>query len=356
MSGGVLVIAGGTGGHISPGLAVAALLRERGVAVHWMGTVGGMEADIVPKAGIALSCISMQGVRGRGPLAWLSLPWRLPKALWQSWAILRRTRPACVLGMGGFASFPGGLAAWLCRCPLVIHEQNAIAGTANRCLAWLASRVLESMPNSFAARARAQCVGNPTRAEICALRERPLPRPRDELRVLVLGGSRGAWALNRYVPPALAELSAPTRVQVRHQSGRTDAERVAERYGQLGMDARVEAFIDDMAAVYRWADLVVCRAGASTLAELSVVGLGAVLVPFPHASDDHQTANARWFSGAGAGVLVSQDSCAAGVLSEVLSELAADPARCTAMAAAARALGTPDSAAKAAAACLEVLA
>ena len=351
----VLVMAGGTGGHVAPGLAVAELLRERGADVHWMGTDAGVEADMVPKAGIALSRISIKGVRGRGAGAWLSLPWRLSRALWQSWRIMRRLRPGCVLGMGGFASFPGGLAAWLSRRPLVIHEQNAVAGTANRWLAWLASRVLEGMPDSFAARFAARCVGNPTRADIRALRERPSSRPEGVVHLLILGGSRGAWALNRHLPEALAALSAAARVQVRHQSGKADAPLVAERYRQLGLDARVDSFIDDMAAAYRWADLVVCRAGASTLAELSVVGLGALLVPLPHAVDDHQHANARWFTGAGAGVLVSQDSLTSGALSDVLPELLGDPARCASMAAAARALGSPDAAAKVAAECLEAL-
>ncbi len=358
-SGGVLIAAGGTGGHVFPALAVAKMLVERGVPVHWLGTSDSFEARHVPAAGIALSCIDMQGARGRGIGAWMSLPWRLSLALWQSLAVLRRLRPGCVLGMGGFAAFPGSLMAWLTGCPLVIHEQNAVAGLANRWLARVARCALSGMPDSFSQRVDARYVGNPTRAEIRALRERPTPGPESPessiVRLLVIGGSRGAWALNRYVPAALAALPDSAQVQVRHQSGEADCEAVARRYRELGIDAQVAVFIDDMADAYRWADLTVCRAGALTLAELAVVGLGAVLVPFPHASDDHQRANARWFAEAGAGMLVSQDACASGALNDALSALIEDPGRCVAMANAARALGHVDATEKVVAACMEQL-
>ncbi|MEQ8204942.1 MAG: undecaprenyldiphospho-muramoylpentapeptide beta-N-acetylglucosaminyltransferase, partial [Woeseia sp.] len=260
----ILVMAGGTGGHVYPALAVANALREQSREVIWLGTRRGIEARVVPAAGIPIEWVTVQGLRGKGRLALLIAPFRLMRALAQSLRIVARHRPAAVLGMGGFVSGPGGLAAWLLRRPLVIHEQNAVSGFTNRLLARLARVVLQAFPGSFSASVRARTVGNPVRAEIAAL---PVPAERfgrreGALRVLVLGGSQGALALNRIVPAALGLLSAETRPVVRHQTGSRTAEMAATAYRDAGVEVQLDEFIEDMAAAYGWADLVVCRSGA----------------------------------------------------------------------------------------------
>ncbi len=335
-------MAGGTGGHVYPALAVARALQADTVQIHWIGTRAGFEARAVPQAGIPLEWIDVQGVRGKAGLSLLFAPLRIARAVWQAWRILRRLRPSLVVGMGGYASGPGGLAAWLLRIPLLIHEQNARAGSTNRILARFAGRVLQAYPETFAPGIRAQTVGNPVRAELLAL---PPPAARglgqrERLQVLVLGGSQGALALNRAVPAAMALIDPAQRPRVRHQAGRTLAAAHAA-YRQAGVDAEIVEFVEDMAEAYAWADLVICRAGALTLAEVAAVGLGSILVPFPAATDDHQTCNAEYLVAAGAARLLPEAQLSPQQLTAVIRELAADPAHLLAMGLAARGCAFP---------------
>lgn len=339
----VLIMAGGTGGHVFPALAVAQALRERGDEVVWMGTRAGIEAKLVPQAGYPIEWISISGLRGKGLLSWLAAPWRLLRAFGEALRIVYRQAPQVVMGLGGFASGPGGLAAFVLRKPLVIHEQNAAAGLTNRVLAWLADLVLEAFPNSFTRRQQARCVGNPVRAEILALAppEERLATRSGPIRLLVMGGSLGALAINEMVPAALAKLPGNHRPKVRHQAGRT-LDAACDAYAKTDVIADVHEFIDDMAAAYTWADLVVCRAGALTVAELAAAGLPAVLIPFPHASDDHQSYNGAYLSDRGAAILVQQRELNADRLAETLHALCRDRARLLAMAKSARAAAWPN--------------
>ena len=324
MTGGpIMIMAGGTGGHVFPALAVANELRRRRQAVVWLGTRQGLEARIVPDAGIDIEWIAVSGLRGKGAAAWFIAPFRLARAVWQALGIMRRRRPIAVLGMGGFASGPGGLAAFLTRRPLVIHEQNAIAGLTNRLLAGFARVVLQAFPGSFSDNGKARTVGNPVRDDISSL---PQPGERyaqrgGPLRLLVLGGSLGALALNRSVAAAVALLSPGVRPSIRHQAGeRTiDAARVA--YADAGVEADVIPFIANMAEAYNWADVVICRAGALTVAEIAAAGLPAVFVPYPYAVDDHQSANARGIVDAGAAVLIQEDALTPQSLKNALLQL-----------------------------------
>jgi UDP-N-acetylglucosamine--N-acetylmuramyl-(pentapeptide) pyrophosphoryl-undecaprenol N-acetylglucosamine transferase len=310
----VLVMAGGTGGHVFPALAVAARLQEWGWRVEWLGTESGMEARVVPANGIPLNCISVVGLRGKSWRKLLVAPWFLLKAVLETWSVFRRVSPDVVLGMGGFVSGPGGVCAALRRVPLVIHEQNAVAGTANRLLARLANNVLSAFPGVLPACVQ---VGNPVRKEIAMLAgsvREPYAATR-RLRVLVLGGSQGARALNALVPQALALLPELTRPEVLHQSGKLLHEETVSGYNQSGVDARIEPFVENMASLYQWADLAICRAGAMTVSELACAGLPALLVPLPGAIDDHQTYNARWLVDAGGARLLPQ----AGLTAEILA-------------------------------------
>lgn len=352
----VLILAGGTGGHVFPALAVADELRARGVPVVWMGTRRGLEAEIVPARGIRAELLSVRGLRGTGLVRLVTAPWVLSAALAAALRIVRRERPRAVLGMGGFAAGPGGLAAWLLRRPLVVHEQNAVAGLTNRVLARFARRVLCSFPGTFGDALGAVVVGNPVRREIASL---PSPRERlagrsGALRLLVLGGSQGALSLNRIVPAALSGLASDEAVAVRHQAGHRTLEEARQAYRDAGVDARVEAFIEDMAEAYGWADLVVGRAGALTVAELAAAGVGSVLVPYPHAVDDHQRRNAAWLVDVGAAVLLSPGSLSAGVLEDTLRPLLRDRRQILGMAEAARERARPDAASVVAEACLDV--
>lgn len=346
MSGGmVLIMAGGTGGHVFPALAVARALRADGIAVAWLGSRGGMEERVVQRDGIAFHGIRIRGLRGKGVTAWLLAPLRLAGAVAEALAVMIRLRPRVVLGMGGFAAGPGGLAAWLLRRPLVIHEQNAVAGWTNRLLARLARRVLGAYPNVLGP---VEAVGNPVRPEIAAL---PAPEVRlaghkGPLRVLVLGGSQGARALNATVPEALAQLPAGIAVEVIHQTGVSEQAQTQQVYARLGVQAEVLAFIEDMATAYGWADLAVCRAGALTLAEVTAAGVGTVLVPYPHAVDDHQTRNAEYLVAAGAAVLQPQDSLTVAGLAELLALLLGNRDRLRDMALRARGLARPDATAE----------
>ncbi len=344
MSAPVVILAGGTGGHIFPGLAVAQALRERGVPVLWIGARDRMETRLVPAQGFPIETIDIAGLRGKGPLALLGAPLRLLRAVWQARAILRRVKPRAVVSFGGFAAGPGGLAAWLSRWPLLVHEQNSRPGVTNRVLSRLARRVLEGFPGSFPARIDVQTVGNPVRPEIAALSppEVRLAGRDGALRVLVLGGSQGARALNRGVPPALAAQTAA--LDVLHQCGETQVQAATESYAQSGVTARIVPFIEDMAQVYGWADVVVCRAGALTLAEVCAAGIASVLVPLPGAADDHQTFNAEHLVSHGAAVRVAEGEGFENRLAEAIAALATDPALRLSRATAARALARPDAA------------
>ncbi len=347
----IMVMAGGTGGHVFPALAVAQVLRARGHEIVWMGAPESFESRIVPQQAIPIEFIRVQGLRGKGITRWLTAPFLVARSVLDAIGALRRQRPAVVLGMGGFAAGPGGLAAWLTRRPLVIHEQNAAAGLTNRFLAHLAKRVLEAFPDTFKG---ARTVGNPVRPGFAEL-----PEPSQRIgvdprrRLLVVGGSQGAKSLNTIVPAALALMEASERPQVRHQAGRTfDVAKAA--YSSTRVEAEVVQFIEDMPAAYGWADLVVCRAGASTVAELAAAGCAALLVPFPAAVDDHQTRNAEYLVKAGAALLVQERDLDAPRLAALLRELLQDPARLVAMARAARTAAWPRSVDTIADCCLEV--
>jgi UDP-N-acetylglucosamine--N-acetylmuramyl-(pentapeptide) pyrophosphoryl-undecaprenol N-acetylglucosamine transferase len=350
----VLVMAGGTGGHVYPGLAVASELRERGCRVEWLGTKAGLESRVVPSAGIDLHCITVVGLRGRGIAGWLLAVPRLARALFQSLSVLRRSRPDAVLGMGGFASGPGGVAAWLTRKPLLVHEQNAIPGLTNRVLVNLARRVYEAFPNTFPARTVAVTAGNPVRADIFDVTPRPDVQGRS-LCVLVLGGSQGASALNSYLPRALAALPQSVAVDVRHQCGERHVATAKAAYRDHGLHVDPEPFIEDMSAAYQWADLVVCRAGAMTVSEIAAAGRAALFIPFPHAVDDHQTANASYLVAAGAAVVIAQSQVEEGQLDNQLAELLNDPKRLSEMGLRARQLASPGAAVMVAAGCLEMV-
>jgi len=324
-SGPILVLAGGTGGHVYPALAVAQALRQQSREIVWLGTHAGLESRVVPAAGIEMEWISVKGLRRKGAISIVLAPLQLLLALMQSLRVILKHKPAAVLGMGGFVSGPGGLAAWLLRRPLVIHEQNAVAGLTNRLLARLARVVLQAFPGSFSSNVKTETVGNPVRAEIAALEDPAVRYAGREgpLRLLVLGGSQGALALNKVVPAALALLSDELRPIVRHQAGERTIAEAQAAYDAHNIDVELQPYIEDMAEAYAWADLVVCRAGALTVAELSAAGLPAIFVPFPSAVDDHQTANARPMTDAGAAALMPEkdlsDETLAGLLKHWLA-------------------------------------
>jgi UDP-N-acetylglucosamine--N-acetylmuramyl-(pentapeptide) pyrophosphoryl-undecaprenol N-acetylglucosamine transferase len=318
----ILVMAGGTGGHVYPALAVAQALQARAQDIVWLGTRRGLEGRVIPAAGIDVEWINVRGLRRKGVVALLVAPLQLGWALLQAISVIMRRRPAAVLGMGGFVSGPGGLAAWLTRRPLVIHEQNAAAGLTNRLLARLARVVLQAFPGSFNASVRAETVGNPVREDIAAVRP-PAVRYAERqgpLRLLVLGGSQGSLALNKTVPAALAKLPARLRPIVRHQTGELTFETARDAYTESNLEVELLPFIDDMATAYAWADLVVCRSGALTVAEICAVGLPALFVPYPGAVDDHQTANARPLADAGAAVIIDESMLSAEVLAMTLRD------------------------------------
>ena len=353
MSGPVLIMAGGTGGHGFPARALARRLREKAGEGGWLGTRRGIEARPRPPRGVAIGRPSAGGVRGQGGCNTRAAPTRRDPALWQALRVMRRRRPSVVVGLGGFVSGPGGLAAWLTRRPLVIHEQNAIAGFTNRCLAHLAREVLEAFPGSFDAGVRTVVIGNPVRREIAAL---PAPAERlgrrhGAVHLLIIGGSQGAVRLNTVVPYALARVGG-IRFEVRHQAGERWVDACRESYAGAGVRADVSAFIDDMAEAYAWADLVICRSGALTVSELASAGLGAVLVPFPAAVDDHQTYNARYLVRESAAVLIPDREVTAERLAAELERLCADRAKLLDMAERARAQARPDATERLANACL----
>ena len=345
----IMIMAGGTGGHVFPALAVAEELRRLGHEIVWMGAPDSFEACVVPQHGLPIEFIRVSGLRGKGISKLLSAPLLLWHATADALRVLRRQAPQVVLGMGGFAAGPGGVGAWLLRIPLVIHEQNAAAGMTNRLLASIAARVLQAFPGTFK---RALTVGNPVRAGfagIAALGERV--QHEGARRVLVIGGSQGARALNELMPQALALMPAGQRPEVRHQAGRT-LEIAQASYTKAGMQASVEAFISDMPAAYGWADLVVCRAGASTIAELAAAGSASLLVPFPAAVDDHQTRNGEYLVKSGAARLLQERGLTPQKLASQMQELLAQPQALADMGEAARACAWRGAAQKIAQVCL----
>ncbi|GAB4188023.1 MAG: undecaprenyldiphospho-muramoylpentapeptide beta-N-acetylglucosaminyltransferase [Wenzhouxiangellaceae bacterium] len=352
--GGVMIMAGGTGGHIFPGLAVAAALRDQQVPVHWLGGPRGLENQLVPAAGIELQRVAISGLRGRGALGWLAAPFRILRAVIQARRILRRCQPGCVLSMGGYAAGPGGLAARWLGIPLVVHEQNRHPGLTNRWLARWASRVCVGFDGTFPASQHSEVTGNPVRQSIAALAapEQRFAERQGPLRLLVLGGSLGARFLNRQVPAMLAMIEPDQRPVVRHQCGARGEQETRDAYQQSGLTATVEPFIDDMAAAYEWADVVICRAGALTVSELMAAGLGAVLVPYPHAVDDHQAANGSVLSEAGAALLMRENDWDSAALAKQVGNWTRP--RLQTMATAARALHPGDAAGRVAAICQEV--
>ncbi len=335
----LMIMAGGTGGHVMPGLAVAHEMRARNWQVVWLGNPGSMESELVPREGIPMQWVRFGGLRGKGLMRKLLLPLNLLRAFWQSIVALRATRPNVVLGMGGYVAFPGGMMAVLLNRPLVIHEQNSVAGLTNKVLAKIADRVLEAFPGALPG---AVHCGNPVRAAILS-HDNPVARIKNRdgrLSVVVIGGSQGARVLNETLPAALAAIAPDQRPAVLHQCGRGNEQSVSQAYQESGVEAQVAEFIDDVASAYHQADLVVCRAGAMTVAELAAVGVASVLVPFPFAVDDHQTGNAQYLSSRGAAILMPQPDFNASSLSQVLLSLTRDSL--ADMAGAARAAALPE--------------
>ena len=354
---GVLIMAGGTGGHIFPGLAVAENLRHRGVNVRWLGARGGMECQKVPQAGFALDVVDISGLRGKGTGRWMLMPWKLFRAVFQAFMLLGVHRPACAVSFGGYAAGPGGLAARLRGIPLLVHEQNRIPGMTNRVLAKLARKILQAFPGTWEAQLQPETCGNPVRKHVAELAAPALrmAQRRGAVRVLVTGGSQGARALNRLAPEALSLLPAGLSFEVRHQAGKGWKEETVGAYRSAGVDADVTEFIDDMAAAYGWADIVVSRSGALTVSELAAAGVAAVLVPFPHAVDDHQTRNAEFLVEAGAAILKPEAGMDARSLADTLDSLMASREKLVSMAEKARSVSVPDSADRVARLCMDYL-
>ena len=352
-----MIMAGGTGGHIYPAISVADYLREQGWQIVWLGSRAGMEARIVPPKGYVMAWIRFSGLRGKGLLRALMLPVNLLIACVQSASAIFTHRPDVVLGMGGYVAFPGGLMAALLRRPLVIHEQNSVAGLTNRVLAHIAEQVLMTFPNAFKNKTlsnKAQWVGNPTRGDICGLAapEARYGSREGALNVVVMGGSQGAAVMNDTVPRALALLPVAARPRVTHQSGAAHIDSVRTAYAAAAVDAEILPFFDDMAARYATADLVICRAGALTVAELAAAGVASLLVPYPYAVDDHQTGNARHLAEAGAAMLIQQKDLSAKSLADLLTSLTRE--QLLDMAMKARALARPDAAQRVADICAEM--
>ena len=352
----LLVVAAGTGGHVHPALAVAERLLAMGVDVSWLGTAAGIESRLVPAAGIPLHVSRVAGIRGKGLARWVGAPLLILRSVLRSMVVLARVRPDVVLGMGGYGAGPGGLVARMLGIPLVIHEQNAVPGLTNRILAWFATRVLEAFPASFVPRRRAIHTGNPVRE---ALACGPEPETRlahreGRLRVLVIGGSQGARALNDAVPKALATGSLVDRITVRHQCGVAHVGSTADRYAGIDADAEVVGYIEDMGSAYAWADVAVCRSGAMTVAELAAVGVASILIPFPYATDDHQSLNARFLADRGAAIVIAENRLDARVLAGALGALHEDRGRIESMSRAAYDAAIRDAAHRVAAQCVEV--
>lgn len=356
----IMIMAGGTGGHIFPGLAVARSLREQGYRIAWLGTNAGLETRLVPEAGIPLHTLAVRGLRGKSFASVISGTVRLFWSIVQAIVILLRERPAVVIGMGGYVAAPGGLASYLTGRPLFIHEQNAIAGSTNRFLRRLASRVFTAFDGAFVGCSEAEWIGNPVRADITAIGERRIAySPERALRVLVLGGSQGALAINRLLPDVLVEIdnrATSQWMEVWHQVGKAHLDSVTQEYVSRGFsETRVSAFIDDMAAAYEWADLVIARAGALTCSEVTAAACPAVLIPLPNAIDDHQRKNAAFLADAGAAVVLEQADTSARDLAELCIDFTQAPARLSSMMNAARGIAKVDATQRIVRACEEVI-
>ena len=356
----IVVMAGGTGGHIFPALATARELQSRGFNIHWLGTPDSMEAELVPRHGFNISFLPVTGLRGKGVGFQLKAPWRISVSLLRAVRALRRHKPVCVLGMGGYVTGPGGLAARLLGVPLVIHEQNAIAGLTNKVLARIASRVLEAFPGTFKEAGmhtvKVFHTGNPVRTDIQSSVQKLEQRGDAPVRLLVVGGSRGAQVFNQTVPDSLASLQQnDLSVQVWHQTGKGNLEATQRLYCDHNVNGRVEEFIDDMAEAYDWADLILCRSGALTVSELAVAGRPSILVPYPWAVDDHQTANGHYLVEQSAALMIQQREFNKGSLARMLQELIANRSRLEQMGVAARSIALPESTRQVAEHCLEVV-
>ena len=350
MQGPVMIMAGGTGGHVYPALAVADELKQRGVSVIWLGTKKGIEARLVPEAGIEVDWLGMSGLRGKGIVTLILAPIKILVACYQALKILQKRKPAAVLGMGGFVSAPGGVMAWVLRIPLLIHEQNAVPGMSNRILAKVATKVMEAFPNSF--KSGATQVGNPVRKDIANIiePEKRLSEHKGALRVLIFGGSLGAARLNEIVPEACAEIQKDKELEIRHQAGPGNFEQTRLNYSQLKVKAEVLEYIDNMPEMYAWADIVICRAGAMTISELAAAGVASILVPYPYAVDDHQTFNGKYLSETGAAILIQQDDLNVQKLVDEIKGM--DREKALQMSIKAKNLGKPDSTFLVAEACL----
>lgn len=365
-----LIMAGGTGGHIFPALAVAEKLRERGADIHWLGTHAGMEFDLVPTKNIPLYLISIKGFRGKGLLKKILIPFLLVKAIVQAFFIIRKIAPDAVVGFGGYVAAPGGIAAYLLGKPLIIHEQNSVAGSTNKLLAKFATKILEAFSGSLK---NAVLVGNPVRKPVVDLfyeldskinsLDKNLDEPDDlqssvDLKqaknLLIMGGSLGAAAINNVLPHALNQLPQEMPINIWHQTGKGKSQKVSEDYKELGIDARIDEFIEDVTEAYRWADLIICRAGALTVSEVAIVGLPAIFIPYPHAIDNHQSINAQWLVKNNASEMIEQSNLNASSLSEMLNKLLSDKQKMTEYSSALKKLSMPDSAKYVASICEEV--
>ena len=358
----LLVMAGGTGGHIFPGIAVAEYLAKQHWHIHWLGTAERMEAEIIPKQGYDISFINIAGVRKNGLKSLLLMPFKVVNAVWQSIKVLKQVKPDVVLGMGGYASAPGGIAAWLLGIPLVLHEQNAVAGMTNKILAKFATKTLSAFPNAFKAKVKTQVIGNPVRTDIIAIADEAKgQREHRELatkNILIVGGSLGAKVLNDIVPLAIAKLQDET-VNVWHQTGANNQQGVLASYQpleHLNKQIKVTEFIDDMASAYQWADLVICRAGALTVSELAMAGKAAIFVPLPHAVDDHQTKNAGYLVACGAAKLIKQHNFNEETVAQQLAQLFNDNTAIAKMSQAAKAAAKPNATEDVAMICAELAA
>lgn len=345
----ILILAGGTGGHVIPALSVAHTLYKEGWAISWLGSQQGLETTLLPQAPfpIEFHCLPIQGLRGKNWKSWIQFPWRAIRSLWQAHAIMKSIQPHVVLGMGGFVAAPGGLMAWLKRYPLVIHEQNAIPGLTNRILSKLARYTAYAFPQAFPSREHFHLIGNPVRSEIQP-KTLPFRAAQKTMNILILGGSRGAQALNKICPLTFSSLNQalgmPVDFQIWHQTGVPDQAQVLQAYTSIASHRvyKIESFIQDMAQAYQWADLVICRAGALTIAELTTTGLPAILVPFPHAVDDHQTKNALFLSQHQAALLIPQANFSIETFKTALQELFENPSTLQAMSHRVRQLAQPE--------------
>ncbi len=341
----IVVMAGGTGGHVFPALAVAEYLQQHGESIVWLGTRAGLESRVVPAANIAIEWLSVQGLRGKGVLTVLLAPFKLLRACWQAYRTLLHLRPRAVLGMGGFVSGPGGLMAWLLRIPLILHEQNSVIGLTNKILSRIASQSYFAFPEAAKNVPRSECIGNPVREAFFKLEApeiRLTKRIHERMNILVIGGSLGAARLNKVLPEALAKIDQTTRPNIRHQCGHKHITVCEQNYRDADVEAEVLAFIDDMPSAYAWADLVVCRAGALTIAELTAVGIGSILIPYPYAVDNHQYHNARLLKENNAAIIINEGELNAASLAEQIQTCQQDSNALIAMAKSTQALARPD--------------